>query len=83
MKYVLYCVAQNNVLLYLNQTQVHYRPIYLEPYYQGLGFEKGLCPKAEAFWETELSLPMHNSLTKKDLEHVTDNIRRWIGKHST
>ena len=63
------------------ETQVHYRPIYLEPYYQGLGFEKGLCPKAEAYWETTLSLPMHNGLTRGDLEHVTDSVRHWIGKH--
>jgi dTDP-4-amino-4,6-dideoxygalactose transaminase len=65
------------------ETQIHYRPIYLEPYYQSLGFEKGLCPKAEAFWETELSLPIHCNLTKKDVEYVTDNIRRWVGKHAS
>ena len=26
---------------------VHYLPVYLHPYYQGLGYEKGLCPGAE------------------------------------
>lgn len=58
-------------------TQIHYRPIYLEPYYAGQGWERGLCPKAERFWETELSLPMHNSLTRKDVEYVADSVRRW------
>lgn len=63
------------------ETQIHYRPIYLEPYYSGVGFEKGLCPKAEAFWETELSIPIHNELTRKEVEYVADNIRHWVGKH--
>jgi len=60
------------------QTQVHYKPIYLERYYQEDGYEKGLCPQAEAFWDTELSLPLHCSLTLSDVEKVVDCVRRFI-----
>ena len=62
------------------QTQIHYKPIYLERYYQEDGYEKGLCPIAEAFWETELSLPLHCNLTRDDVEKVVDNVRRFVDK---
>ncbi len=60
-------------------TQIHYRPVYLEPYYQGLGFEEGSCPKAEGFWRTELSLPMHTKLSKSDLKYICNNVKEAIG----
>lgn len=60
------------------ETRVHYKPIYLERWYQEEGWQKGLCPKAEAFWETELSLPLHCQLTLDDLEKVIDCVRRFL-----
>jgi UDP-4-amino-4,6-dideoxy-N-acetyl-beta-L-altrosamine transaminase len=42
---------------------VHYLPIYWHPYYRQLGFEHGLCPHAENYYESALSLPMHAELT--------------------
>jgi dTDP-4-amino-4,6-dideoxygalactose transaminase len=62
------------------ETQVHYKPIYLEEWWANDGYEPGLCPKAEKFWETELSLPLHCNLTASDLEKVVDNVRGFIDK---
>ena len=50
--------------------QVHYIPVYFQPYYEALGYKKGLCPKAEAFYESCFSLPIFPSLTVKDQEKV-------------
>ena len=61
------------------ETRTHYKPIYLEQWYQDDGYEKGLCPKAEKFWETELSLPLHCGLTLSDVEKVVDSVRGFIG----
>ena len=47
---------------------MHYIPVYLQPYYQNLGFNKGLCPVDEEFYKTELSIPMYPTLTDEDLE---------------
>ena len=60
------------------QTRVHYKPVYLEQYYQKEGWQQGLCPKAEEHWATELSLPLHCNLTINDLERVVDGVRRFI-----
>lgn len=59
--------------------QVHYIPVYLHPYYQKLGYKKGLCPKAEAFYEAELSIPLFPDLSKKNQDFVIKTINELTG----
>lgn len=42
---------------------LHYIPVYLQPYYRSLGFAPGLCPVAEAYYSEAISLPMFAGLT--------------------
>lgn len=49
---------------------VHYIPVYYFPYYQKLGYRKGICPKAEALYEEILTLPLHYGMTERDVEDV-------------
>lgn len=42
---------------------LHYIPVYLQPYYRALGFAPGLCPAAEAYYGQAISLPMFAGLT--------------------
>lgn len=49
---------------------VHYIPTYYFPYYQRLGYEKGLCPKAEKLYEEIISLPLYYAMTDKDVQDV-------------
>lgn len=51
--------------------QVHYIPVYWHPYYQRLGFKKGLCPVAERGYEREISLPIFPGMTDDDLADVS------------
>ena len=57
---------------------VHYIPVYYHPYYEKLGYEKGLCPKAEALYETMMSLPLYYSLTDKDVDDVIHAVRKIV-----
>jgi UDP-4-amino-4,6-dideoxy-N-acetyl-beta-L-altrosamine transaminase len=50
--------------------QVHYIPVYLHPYYQKLGYEKGLCPKAEEFYNRIISIPIYPDLTEEEQNKV-------------
>ncbi len=52
------------------QCNVHYIPIYTFPYYRQLGYEPGLCPKAEAAYEGFLSIPLYPAMTDGDVEDV-------------
>ncbi|WP_347338310.1 UDP-4-amino-4,6-dideoxy-N-acetyl-beta-L-altrosamine transaminase [Tumebacillus amylolyticus] len=55
---------------------VHYIPVYTQPYYQALGYEKGLCPHAEALYEEIVTIPLFPKMTSEDIEDVV----RAIGK---
>ena len=49
---------------------VHYIPVYYFPYYQKLGYQKGVCPQAEKLYEEIISLPLYYAMTDKDVEDV-------------
>jgi len=54
--------------------QVHYISVYLHPYYQSLGYKKGICPKAELYYESAISLPIFPGLSSKDRKFVIKNL---------
>lgn len=56
--------------------QVHYIPVYRLPYYQRLGYPKGLCPNAERLYERILSIPLYYSLTDEQVEQVIFAVRK-------
>lgn len=49
---------------------VHYIPVYWHPYYQSLGYERGLCPIAEKWYEQALTLPLHPQMSEADIDEV-------------
>jgi perosamine synthetase len=58
------------------QTQVHYIPVHLQPFFQAwFGTAKGDCPKAEAYYEKCLSLPLHAALSDAEVEMVILEVR--------
>ena len=61
------------------RAQVNYIPAYLHPVFQSLGYQKGLCPKAEEFYAQEISLPIHPWLSKKDLRIIVEAIADFFG----
>ncbi len=50
--------------------QVHYIPVYLQPYYKNLGYRQGLCPTAEDFYARELSIPLFPSMSLSNEKKV-------------
>jgi dTDP-4-amino-4,6-dideoxygalactose transaminase len=56
-------------------TQVHYIPVYWQPYYQRTyGYGPGLCPRAEEYYEKTLSIPLFPSMTDSDVEQVVSAV---------
>ena len=58
--------------------QVHYIPVYYHPYYQKLGYKKGLCPKAEKYYEEAITLPVFPAMKNKDVEDVIYAITKVV-----
>lgn len=49
---------------------VHYIPVYLLPYYQKLGYKRGICPNAEDAYERLITIPLHPSLNDDQVDYV-------------
>ncbi|RDE29626.1 UDP-4-amino-4,6-dideoxy-N-acetyl-beta-L-altrosamine transaminase [Parageobacillus thermoglucosidasius] len=57
---------------------VHYIPVYWHPYYQKLGYRKGICPKAERWYEQALTLPIFPKMTNEDVSDVIEAVKRNV-----
>ena len=57
---------------------VHYIPVYWHPYYRQLGYDRGLCPVAEAAYETLISLPMFAAMTDQDVTDAIVAVRKVL-----
>lgn len=60
------------------QCQVHYVPTYFFPYYQHLGYKKGLCPNAEEIYKGILSIPLYPTLSDKDTDDVIAAVKKIV-----
>lgn len=54
---------------------VHYMPVYLQPYYRRMGFAPGLCPAAEAYAAAAITIPLFVGLTEDQQDIVVDALR--------
>jgi dTDP-4-amino-4,6-dideoxygalactose transaminase len=59
--------------------QVNYLPVYWHPAFEDLGYRRGMCPVAEAFYAEELSLPLFVDLTDADQDRVVEALRQVLG----
>ena len=60
---------------------VHYLPVYLHPYYKGLGYEKGLCPVAEDIYNRMITLPLFPAMTENDVQDVITAVKKVINAY--
>lgn len=59
---------------------LHYIPVYTQPYYKKLGFKAGYCPEAEQYYAEAISLPLYPGLTETQQDKVIDALRQAIKK---
>ena len=51
---------------------LHYIPVYRQPYYEGLGFKAGYCPQAELYYAEAISLPLYPDLSLSEQDKVLE-----------
>lgn len=54
---------------------LHYIPIYRQPYYQEMGFERRDYPEAEKYYAEAISLPMFSKMTEQQQDDVVAALR--------
>ena len=63
------------------QCQIHYIPVYWFPYYEKLGYEKGLCPNAEEIYKGIMSIPLYPKMTDRDVNEVIHAVSKVIDNY--
>ena len=63
---------------------VHYLPVYLHPYYQReFGYKRSHCPKAEAYYDRAITLPVFPGMRDEDVQDVMHALRKVIRYYSS
>ena len=57
------------------KVNLHYIPVYRQPYYAQLGFKRGYCPNAEHYFNTCISIPVFSSMTNEEQQRVVELIQ--------
>lgn len=60
------------------QCQVHYVPVYWFPYYQHMGYKKGLCPEAEEIYKEIMSIPLYPKMSDQDVDDVIRAVKKVV-----
>ncbi|OFZ97445.1 MAG: UDP-4-amino-4,6-dideoxy-N-acetyl-beta-L-altrosamine transaminase [Betaproteobacteria bacterium RIFCSPLOWO2_02_FULL_62_17] len=54
---------------------LHYIPVYRQPYYERMDFKVGHCPEAERYYAEAISLPMYPGMTDGQQDRVVSALR--------
>ncbi|WP_248929443.1 UDP-4-amino-4,6-dideoxy-N-acetyl-beta-L-altrosamine transaminase [Paenibacillus hamazuiensis] len=55
---------------------VHYIPVYRQPYYQRLGYDRTEYPEAEAFYEEAITIPLFSKMSDNDVKDVLHAVQK-------
>lgn len=58
---------------------LHYIPVYRQPYYQDLGHSAARFPEAERYYAEAISLPIYPTMSDADQMAVVDALKRAVG----
>ena len=58
---------------------LHYIPVYRQPYYEKMGFTSGYCSQAESYYSEAISIPLYTGLMEGQQERVIAVIRKGLG----
>ena len=57
---------------------LHYIPVYRQPYYEKMGFAPGLCPEAEKYYEEAITLPLFPTMSVEQQDLVVTILARVL-----
>ncbi len=57
---------------------LHYIPVYLQPYFQRMGFDPASFPQAQAYYREAISLPMYSTLTEQQQDVVVAALQKVL-----
>lgn len=64
---------KKNVLVNL-----HYIPVYRQPYYAKMGFKIGYCPESEKYFKEAISIPIYPGLKYSEQKYIANIIKKNV-----
>jgi len=61
-------------------TNVHYKPLPLLTAYANMGFKMADYPNAYAYYENEITLPLHTRLTDEEVAYIIESFREVVAQ---
>jgi UDP-4-amino-4,6-dideoxy-N-acetyl-beta-L-altrosamine transaminase len=58
---------------------LHYIPIYRQPFYERMGFDRGAFAEAERYYAEAMSLPMFPTLRDEEIDFVAATLQEAVG----
>ena len=62
---------------------LHYIPVYHQPFYENFGYDNGDYPESEKYYEEALSLPIHTLLKEEEQDFIIEKILNFLSKQET
>lgn len=59
---------------------LHYIPVYRQPYYETMGFKAGYCQNAEQYHKEAISIPMYPAMSAAQQDKVVDVLSSILAK---
>ena len=57
---------------------LHYIPVYRQPYYEAMGFRAGYCPEAEEYHKQTISISMYPTMTEAQQSKIVFELKRVL-----
>ncbi len=71
-------VSQRQIHEYMKNfgvsVNLHYIPVYRQPYFEKMGFVAGYCSEAESYFSDAITLPLYPGLTYEQQEYVVSTL---------
>jgi len=76
-----------NLFKYLREAGIlvnlHYIPVYQQPFYQKIGYNSDDYPESEKYYEEALSLPIHTLLKDEEQDFVIESVLNFLSRQKT
>lgn len=59
---------------------LHYIPVYRQPFFEALGFRPGYCPEAERYYHETISVPLYPAMTNEQQDLVVATLTKVLNK---
>lgn len=70
---IYYSLRANGILINL-----HYIPVYRQPFFEALGFRPGYCPEAERYYHETISIPLYPAMTDEQQDLVVASLTKAL-----